>query len=451
MNLTTILRSVQAALSSSSISQATATPQVSSKSHTFTSALLVMSFVFSLLRVESGWGQISLPYSENFGSISAANGFPVVTGGAWTRTATTTIQPTYIANQTTYNRVGRNDTKFMSFRYNAGSNVYCVGPFNLTAGVSYTVGNWYITDGLSGWTTFKLTYGTGTTVALQPNTIASVSSQTNSTYNQLTGAFIPATTGSYYIGMCMTSTSAPWYFSVDDFSINLTPPPPTITSISPLSGCPGSSITITGTNLTGAISANVKVGGTPVSSITSNTGTSLVAVVGAGTSGPVSVTTSSTATSSQTFTVSSAPAAPVASAAASITSTSALASWVTSSGATSYRLDVATDAAFTAMVSGFNDLNVGNVTSYSLSGLTANTTYYYRVRGNNGSCSGVSSSTISFFTGYCIPTSSSVTTYFTNFSTSNGVTNISNSSGATTGGMLIILPLNQLVIILDTM
>lgn len=37
-----------------------------------------------------------------------------------------------------------------------------------------------------------------------------------------------------------------------------------------------------------------------------------------------------------------------------------------SNGATSYRLDVATDAGFTSMVSGFNDLNVGNVTSYDL-------------------------------------------------------------------------------------
>ncbi len=407
MNLTTILRTAKAALSSSSVSNLATTTSSSRKPRFFTSTLLVLSFVFSLLRVESGWGQVSLPYSENFGSISAANGFPVVTGGAWTRTASTAIQPTYVTNQASYNRVGRNDTKFMSFRYTAGTNVYCVGPFNLTAGVSYTVGNWYVTDGLSGWTTYKLTYGTGTTVALQPNTIASVSSPTNSSYNQLTGAFTPATTGSYYIGMCMTSTSAPWYFSVDDFSINLTPPPPTIASISPTSGCPGSSITITGTNFTGATAGNVKIGGTPVSSITSNTGTAITAVVGAGTTGTVTVTTSSTATSSGTFTFLSAPPAPVTNAAGSITTSSASVSWAASAGATSYRLDVATDAAFTAMVTGFNDLNVGNATSYSITGLTANSTYYYRVRGNNGSCSGGSSSAISFFTGFVVPATGS--------------------------------------------
>jgi hypothetical protein len=60
MNLTTILRAAKAVLSLSSISQATSTPQVSRKSRAFTSTLLVLSFVFSLLRVESGWGQVSV-------------------------------------------------------------------------------------------------------------------------------------------------------------------------------------------------------------------------------------------------------------------------------------------------------------------------------------------------------------------------------------------------------
>ena len=87
------------------------------------------------------------------------------------------------------------------------------------------------------------------------------------------------------------------------------PPPPTITSISPSSGCVGSNITITGTNLIGATAANLRIGGTPVSSITSNNGTTLVAVIGAGTTGTVSVTTAGgTATSIGTFTVNPLPA-----------------------------------------------------------------------------------------------------------------------------------------------
>jgi hypothetical protein len=76
----------------------------------------------------------------------------------------------------------------------------------------------------------------------------------------------------------------------------------TITSLSPSSGCIGSSLTINGTNLSDATS--VTIGGTPVSSITSNSSTQIVAVVGSGSTGFVSVTTSNrTATSSNQFTV----------------------------------------------------------------------------------------------------------------------------------------------------
>lgn len=88
------------------------------------------------------------------------------------------------------------------------------------------------------------------------------------------------------------------------------PPAPTITNLlTASSGCEGSSITITGTNFTGATAANVRIGGTPVSSITSNTGTTIVAVIGTGTTGTVSVTTAGgTATSVGTFTVNPLPA-----------------------------------------------------------------------------------------------------------------------------------------------
>ncbi len=82
-----------------------------------------------------------------------------------------------------------------------------------------------------------------------------------------------------------------------------TPPAPTITSLGTSSGCPGGSLTINGTDLLGATAANVTIGGTPVASITSNSGTVLVVVTGAGTTGTVSVTTcGGTATSGGTYT-----------------------------------------------------------------------------------------------------------------------------------------------------
>ncbi|WP_300978553.1 DUF642 domain-containing protein, partial [Flavobacterium sp.] len=83
---------------------------------------------------------------------------------------------------------------------------------------------------------------------------------------------------------------------------------PTITSLGSTSGCVGSTITINGTNLTGATAANVRIGGTPVASITSISSTQIVAVVGSGTTGLVTVTNASgTATSASTFTVNPAP------------------------------------------------------------------------------------------------------------------------------------------------
>jgi len=49
-----------------------------------------------------------------------------------------------------------------------------------------------------------------------------------------------------------------------------------------------------------------------------------------------------------------------------------------------YRLDVSTNKSFTTYVPGYEDLDVGNATSYNVIGLIANTTYYYQSRAYNG-------------------------------------------------------------------
>jgi hypothetical protein len=78
------------------------------------------------------------------------------------------------------------------------------------------------------------------------------------------------------------------------------------------------------------------------------------------------------------------PAAPSTQAATNVTFNSFTANWSSVTGATDYRLDVSTSNTFTTYVSGYHDLSVGNMTSFTVTGLSAQTTYYYRVRSYNG-------------------------------------------------------------------
>jgi hypothetical protein len=143
---------------------------------------------------------------------------------------------------------------------------------------------------------------------------------------------------------------------------------------------------------------------------------------------------------SATVVFSFASGVPTATAATLITTTGFNANWTAGAFAATYYLDVATDSGFTSIVAGYNNLNVGNVLTYAVSGLITGTTYYYRVRSGRSFClPSANSSTISCTTlslPYCIPDAPATSTsYVNNFSTSLGITNISNlGTGFTVGG-----------------
>jgi hypothetical protein len=95
------------------------------------------------------------------------------------------------------------------------------------------------------------------------------------------------------------------------------------------------------------------------------------------------------------FVIDQIPGIPTANASSNVTTTSFDASWSSVSGATGYRLDVATDNTFSSFVLGYNNLDVANFTTHTVSGLSSNTTYYYRVRAYNPAGAGGNSNTIS--------------------------------------------------------
>ena len=78
------------------------------------------------------------------------------------------------------------------------------------------------------------------------------------------------------------------------------------------------------------------------------------------------------------------------------------ANWNASTGATGYYLDVSIDTNFGSFVTGYNNLNVGNVLTYSVNAnIKAGTTYYYRVRAYNAGGTSGNSNTISLTTTAC--------------------------------------------------
>lgn len=124
-------------------------------------------------------------------------------------------------------------------------------------------------------------------------------------------------------------------------------------------------------------------------------------------------------------------AAPTSLNASPLTPTSGTINWTASASATSGYEYVVSTTNTTPTAAG----TVVTGTSVAIGPLTANTTYYFFIRSNCGSGNFSGWTSFSFFTGICVPSSTSNLTYIDSFSTTGGTTNISNNvSGYTTGG-----------------
>lgn len=124
------------------------------------------------------------------------------------------------------------------------------------------------------------------------------------------------------------------------------------------------------------------------------------------------------------------PNAPVATEATSVTATGFTANWDASDEATGYFIDVSTTKTFSSLVPGYNNKSVGNVLSSAVTGLTAGTTYYYRVRAANAGGTSENSNIITIATGIMVPdapmaagaTSVTQTSFYAGWSTVAGAT-----------------------------
>jgi hypothetical protein len=103
-------------------------------------------------------------------------------------------------------------------------------------------------------------------------------------------------------------------------------------------------------------------------------------------------------------------AAPSSAAATAVLATSFVANWTAVTGSTGYLLDVSTSSTFSSFVTGYNSLAVSSSSlSLTVTGLTPLTTYYYRVRSQEGTCVSTNSGNITVTTYASVPWSEGFT------------------------------------------
>ncbi len=193
----------------------------------------------------------------------------------------------------------------------SGTTVGAISETAPNASTSGTMGVWYSFTGDGGSTTLTVVQTTLDTRLLVMTsstnscggTYTTIANQDLITSSSETATFTTTNGTNYYVYIgYYTSGSTTGTFTISRTCVA----PPTITSFSPTSGCPGGTITINGTSLSGT--SSVSVGGTVCSNITVVSSTQVTAVLGSGTTGTISLTaTAGNTTSSGTFTVETPP------------------------------------------------------------------------------------------------------------------------------------------------
>ena len=239
--------------------------------------------ITSFTPISGGMGKVVTITGTNLTGATAVNFGG--TAAAFTVVSATSISATVGSGATgmiTVTTPGGTATSASSFTYIPAPTITSFTPTNGAAGTVVTITG---------------TNFTGATAVAFGGTAAA-------SFTVVSAISITATVGSSATGAITVTAPGGTATSVLTFTFI---PPPTITSFTPTSGGAGTTVTITGTNFTGT--TTVTFGGTERVSFTVVSATSIIATVGTGASGAISVTTpGGTATSTGTFILIPAPA-----------------------------------------------------------------------------------------------------------------------------------------------
>jgi parallel beta-helix repeat protein len=182
----------------------------------------------------------TVPYFEGFEAGYVHN---TTVGGCLSQESVVGTQA-WTANNTftDYNRAPYAGAWNAFLRY--GNTDWLFIPIALTGGVSYTFGCYARQDYATVIDAdIAVAYGTANNATAMTNTIVATTGLTNGAYQQITGAFTPTTTGTYYIGIKGYMSGNPFYISLDNISVIATPTCPPMTALT------ASNITATSANV----------------------------------------------------------------------------------------------------------------------------------------------------------------------------------------------------------
>lgn len=158
----------------------------------------------------------SVPYFEGFESMTSVGTGIVPT--CWAEDGDWVTADSPGSN----NRQPRTGSNYVHVNYNATDWLY-TAPVDLVAGTTYDFSYYYSTDGLSGWDSINAYVGTAQDIASMNPIGTSIQSPINTSYLQSLNEFTPTTSGAYYFAIRVKANGAPWYISIDDISVTLTP------------------------------------------------------------------------------------------------------------------------------------------------------------------------------------------------------------------------------------